>query len=125
MLMFAGSSGPSMAAVLVAANVGGRAGLRIWLGRCLRWRIGWGWTALAMGLPAALTIIAAGLHVALGGSMPLSPAAGHALMTVANFFLILALGGPLGEEFGRRGYAQPSLQEGLDWRGASLGLGLV
>ena len=105
MLMFAGSFGPSMGAVLVAANVGSRAGLHICLGRCLRWRIGWGWTALPMVLPAALTIIAAGLHVALGGSMPLSPAAGHALMTVANFFLILALGGPLGEEFGWRGYA--------------------
>ena len=92
MLMFAGSFGPSMTAVLVAANVGGRAGLRICLGRCLRWRIGWGWTALAMVLPAALKMIAAGLHVALGGSMPLSP--------VANSFLVLALGGPLGEEFG-------------------------
>ena len=78
-----------------------------------------------MGLPAALTIIAAGLHVALGSSMPLSPAAGHALMTVANFFLVLALGGLLGEEFGWRGYAQPSLQEGVDWRVSSLGLGLV
>jgi uncharacterized protein len=128
-LMFAGSFGPSLAAVLVVANAGGRAGLRAWLGRCLRWppggRRGLGWTVLALLLPAALAGLAAGLHVALGGSIGRSPAAGHPLMTVANFFLVLLIGGPLGEEFGWRGYALPSLQAGLDWRVASLGLGLV
>lgn len=125
MLMFAGSFGPSMAAVIVVANAGGRVGLRAWLGRCLQWRIGWGWVALALLLPAALTALAAVLHIALGGSIPASPAAGHALMTAANFFLVFLIGGPLGEEFGWRGYALPSLQERLDWRVASLGLGLV
>ena len=125
MLMFAGSFGPSLAAALVVLNSGGRAGLRAWLGRCLQWRIGWGWVALALLLPAALTGLAAALHVALGGSIPPSPAVGHTLMTAANFFLVFALGGPLGEEFGWRGYAQPTLQEFLDWRLASLGLGLV
>jgi uncharacterized protein len=128
-LMFAGSFGPSLAAVCVVVNASGRAGLRAWLGRCLQWPNGWrqggGWLALAVLLPAALTALAAALHVALGGSIRSSPAAGHVLMTVANFFLVLLLGGPLGEEFGWRGHALPSLQERLDWRIASLGLGLV
>ena len=123
MLMFAGSFGPCMAAVLVVANAGGRAGLRAWFGRCLQWRIGWGWMALALLLPAALMAAAAAVHVALGGPTRPSSAAGHALMTAANFFLVF--GGPLGEELGWRGYALPSLQDRCDWRVASLGLGLV
>ena len=128
-LMFAGSFGPSLAAVLVVANADGRAGLRAWLGRCLQWpngwRQGWGWIALAVLLPGVLTALAAALHVVLGGSIAASPAVDHGLMTVANFFLVLLIGGPLGEEFGWRGYALPILQEGRDWRVASLGLGLV
>ena len=125
MLMFAGSFGPSMAAVLLVATAGGRAGLLAWFGRCLQWRVGRGWMALAWLLPAALTGLAAALHIALGGSTQPSPATGHALMTAANFFLVFLLGGPLGEELGWRGYALPSLQESFDWRVASLGLGLV
>jgi uncharacterized protein len=128
-LMFAGSFGPSLAAVLVVANADGRAGLRAWLGRCLQWpngwRQGWGWVALAVLLPGVLTALAAALHVVLGGSIAASPAVGHGLMTAANFFLVLLIGGPLGEEFGWRGYALPILQANRDWRVASLGLGLV
>ena len=128
-LMFVGSFGPSLAAVLVVANAGGRAGLRAWLGRCLQWpkgwRQGWRWLAFALLFPGVLTALAAALHVVMGGSIGPSPAVGHGLMTAANFFLVLLLGGPLGEEFGWRGYALPGLQDRMGWRMASLGLGLV
>ena len=128
-LMFLGSFGPSLAAVLVVASAGGRAGLRAWFGRCLQWpngwRQGWRWVAFALLFPGALTALAAALHIVLGGSIGPSPAAGHGLMTTANFFLVLLLGGPLGEEFGWRGYALPGLQDRMGWRIASLGLGLV
>ena len=52
-LMVVGSFGPSLAAVVVVANVGGRAGLRAWLGRCLQWPKGWsqGWL-LVFGINA-------------------------------------------------------------------------
>ncbi len=125
LLMFAGSFGPSLAAVVVVASTRQWVGLRAWLAHCLQWRMAWGWWAFALLLPLALMSLAAGLHIAWGGAFAASPASGHLLMTVVNFFLILLLGGPLGEEFGWRGFALPALQDRWGWRTASLGLGLV
>ena len=125
LLMFAGSFGPSLAAIVMVASTRGLKGLRAWLSCCLQWRIGWGWWTFALLLPLAVMLLAAGLHIALGGDITSAPASGHLLMTVVNLPLVLLLGGPLGEEFGWRGYALPVLQERLGWRVASLGLGLV
>jgi membrane protease YdiL (CAAX protease family) len=125
LLMFAGSFGPSLAAIVVVASTRSLEGLRAWRSRCLQWRIGWGWWAFALLLPLAVMLLAAGLHISLGGEIATFPASGHLLMTVVNLPLVLLLGGPLGEEFGWRGYALPVLQDRLGWRVASLGLGLV
>jgi membrane protease YdiL (CAAX protease family) len=67
--MFAGSFGPSLAAIVVVSSTRPVEGLRVWLS--------------------------------------------------------LLLGGPLGEEFGWRGFALPAMQDRLGWRAAGLGLGLV
>jgi hypothetical protein len=125
LLMFAGSFGPSLAAIVLVASTRGLKCLRAWLSRCLQWRIGWGWWTFALLLPLAVMLLAAGLHIVLGGDIATPPASGHLLMTVVNLPLVLLLGGPLGEEFGWRGYALPVLQDRLGWRAASLGLGLV
>jgi hypothetical protein len=84
LLMFAGSFGPSLAAIVVVASSRSVDGLRTWLSRCLRWRIGWGWWTLALLLPLAVMLLAAGLHIALGGDIATSPASGYLLMTVVN-----------------------------------------
>ena len=63
--------------------------------------------------------------MALGGSVPPSPAASHIGLFIANFFLVFLVGGPLGEELGWRGFALPALQERIGWRAASLALGAV
>lgn len=125
LLMFAGSFGPSLAAIVVVSSTRRKEGLRAWLSRCLQWRIGWGWWAFALLLTLAVMLLAAGLDIALGGYIATAPASGHLLVTVVNLPLILLLGGPMGEEFGWRGYALPALQERWGWRTASLGLGLV
>ena len=128
-LSLAGGFGPSLAAVVMVAYGrgcgSGRAGLRRWLARCLQWRIGWPWALLAFVFPVVFMGLAGAAHVALGGTLPPSPATGHVWMAAANFLLIFLVGGPLGEEFGWRGYALPALQTRWGWRVASLLLGAV
>lgn len=124
-LSLAGGFGPSLAAVVLVACRSGSTGLRRWLTRCLQWRVGWRWVLLALVFPAASMGLAAAVHVALGGTLQPSPAVGHACMAAANVLLILLVGGPLGEEFGWRGYALPALQARWGWRVASLFLGAV
>jgi membrane protease YdiL (CAAX protease family) len=80
---------------------------------------------LAFMFPAAYMGLAAAAHVALGGTLPPSPAAGHVWLAALNVLLIFLVGGPLGEEFGWRGFALPALQECWGWRIASVVLGIV
>lgn len=125
LLFIAGSFGPGIAAIAVVRYTGGQDGLHQWLRRSLQWRVGWGWLALSFFLPLVVMGLAAAGHIALGGTIAPSPASGHVLLAVVNFGLVLLFGGPLGEEFGWRGYALPVLQERYGWRVASLVLGTV
>jgi len=124
-LSLVGGFGPSLAAVGMVAYGSGRVGLRRWLMRCLQWRVGWRWVVLAFLFPVVFMGLAAAAHVALGGTLPPSPAAGHVGLAAMNFLLVFLVGGPLGEEFGWRGYALPALQARWGWRVASVLLGAV
>ena len=124
-LMFAGGFGPSAAAVFVVWSTQGRGGLRVWFSRCIQWRVGWAWMALALLAPLVVVVMAAGVHLMLGGTIAPLPALGQVPLAVINLFAVLLVGGPLGEEFGWRGYALPRLQARMGWRPASLLLGLV
>jgi membrane protease YdiL (CAAX protease family) len=75
--------------------------------------------------PLAVMLLAAGLHVALGGDIATAPASGHLLMTVVNLPLVLLLGGPLGEEFGWRGLCTACSARSAGMAGRQPGLGLV
>ena len=124
-LYLAGAFGPSLAAVFVTFMFTGGAGLRRWLAQCLRWRVDWRWYALAFIVPPLIFLVALGLHLALGGTIPASPYADRVLMAAAQFLVIVILGGPLGEEFGWRGFALPALSARLGWRGAGALIGFA
>ena len=117
--------GPSLAAVAVVATFSGRQGLRDWLTRCFNLRVGWRWFAFAFLAPPTLMLIALGIHVLLGGAVPAPMAAAHIPLAIANFGLVLLVGGPLGEEFGWRSYAMPALAAKMNWRMASFIIGII
>jgi len=109
-----GVSGPLIAALIVISITQGISGLRDLGSRMIRWRVGWIWWALAIGLPLAVHLITVVLNVGLGAPAPslaqFSPLSG--LIVVFAVRLINPLDGPMGEEPGWRGFALPTLQAG-------------
>ena len=67
------AGGPLIAALIVVPLTQGRAGLRELGSRMVRWRVGWRWYAVALGLPLAVALVAVALNVALGATVQ-SPA---------------------------------------------------
>ncbi len=110
--------GPALAAIVVVAVADGRAGLKDLLGRVVRWRVGTGWYAVALGLPVVLAFAAAGLHLALGAGSSIE-FGGLSVLRFVVFVLIV------GEELGWRGYALPKLLVGRSALSASLILGVL
>lgn len=60
-------------------------------------------------------LIAFGIHSLLGGERPTLMPAAHLPVAIANFGLVFLVGGPLGEDFGWRGYAMPALSAKSNW----------
>ena len=104
--------GPLVAALIVVPVTQGRAGLRQWGARLVRWRVGWVWWAAALALPLGVLAVAVLLNVAAGAEAPsweqFTP--WYAVIMVAALRMINPLDGPVGEEPGFRGFAQPQLQ---------------
>jgi uncharacterized protein len=102
--------GPFLAAIITAAVVGGRKGLRAYFRRLIRWRVGVGWYVLAFLAPVAGWAIVAYVNVLLGAAPP-TPAqlAGWSLIITATLGLLINPLGGAWEEPGWRGYALPLL----------------
>ena len=109
-LQVVGTFGPMVAAVILTAQEGGRAGLRSLLGRVVRWRIAPIWYGVALLGPLVLTLGAIALHVALGGQPPSLSALIGALPILLIYVIYMMIFVALGEEVGWRGYALPALQ---------------
>jgi uncharacterized protein len=124
-LMTVAGFGPSLAGFAVVAIFGHPAGFRAWARRCLNRGAGWRWYLLAFLAPPAAMASALAFHAALGGPLPPFLAAAQIPLFVANFGLVMLIGGPLGEEFGWRGYLMPALTARMNWRAASLAIGIV
>jgi uncharacterized protein len=103
-----GAFGPLVAALIVVPISGGRAGLRELGARLIRWRVGWLWWVVAIGVPLGVNALSAALTGALGTVQP-STTVTAALLAFA-VRMINPTDGPLGEEPAWRGYAQPVLQ---------------
>ena len=63
-------TGPLLAALIVIPITQGLSGLRDLGSRMIRWRVGWYWYVVAIGLPLAVLLVTVALNVALGAGAP-------------------------------------------------------
>jgi len=120
--------GPFVAALIVAAVVGGRRDIKSLLLRMIQWRAAPRWYAFALLVPAAVTLGAAYLNVVIYGAANPTTAILAALPSLVPAFAIMMLNplqGSLGEEPGWRGYALPRLLANRTPLMASLVLGVL
>lgn len=124
--LFLGAFGPMVAAVVLTAQEGGRAGLRSLLGRVVRWRVAPFWYGVALLGPIVLQLVAMALHVVVfGGQLPSLGATVGALPTVVALSVYMLIQVGIGEEIGWRGYALPRLQTGHSALVSSVILGAI
>jgi membrane protease YdiL (CAAX protease family) len=121
------SFAPFLAALVVLAVIRGKGGVGGLLRRMVRWRVGLGWYAVALLVPAGITVAAVVLNVLLGARAPSAADLGGWTVLLPGFavaLLIPGLGGAW-EEPGWRGFALPRLQSGRSALFAALVLGVL
>jgi len=105
-----GDLGPLIAAIVMSAVVAGRTGVKQLLKRTMQWRIARGWYAFALiGMPLLYIASIAVVPGALASFK--APDLTTVLMYPVFYIVLLAVGGPLTEEPGWRGFALPRLQQ--------------
>ena len=120
--------GPSIAAFLVVLLVGGRQGFVNLLHSFGRWRVGLSLWGIAIFGPAILYLIGLGVYLLIGGDAPPFIMIREELNLIPLYLVMVVLmpwNGPIGEEFGWRGYALPKLQKKSGPLIASLVIGAV
>ena len=134
---------PLVAAIIVTAVTNGRAGLKEWAGRFFRWRVGWKWVLISLGIYPLVSLVAFAISsLATGGRWTV------AMMWNAGFenlrqnaariglnpdntgqiLVILLLTSfivPIFEEGGWRAFAIPRLQEKYSTLASGLLIGLI
>jgi len=104
--------GPSLAAFIVVLITDGKRGLVTLVRPFGRWRASLGWWGIAiLGMPA-IYLAGLGMHLAMGGTMPPFTMIREEAGLVPLYLLVVLApwNGPVGEEFGWRGFALPRLQ---------------
>lgn len=119
--------GPFLAAVAVLALTGGRAAVRELLARMVRWRVGWRWYAVALGLPIIIGGLAALLIILSGAPSPDAAQLAQWRLLPSLLLTYLFIPGIAGtwEEPGWRGFALPSLAARHSQLAAALLLGII
>jgi membrane protease YdiL (CAAX protease family) len=115
--------GPLGAAFVVTLAADGRAGLRHWSRRLVRWRVGWKWYLIVLlGVPAAIGLATLALPGALDGVRA------PGLMVLAAWIPMLILQivtTATAEEPGWRDFALPRLQDRFGAVGGTVILGIL
>lgn len=118
--------GPFVSAFAMQAMLNGRAGVRHLLRRMVKVRVSWIWYLIVLiGIPLFLV---AGAMLMPGALAAMDLGGADYLGYLVQFPLVLALGGPLLEEPGWRGFAQPRLEARFGYWGPLLGtliLGII
>jgi membrane protease YdiL (CAAX protease family) len=99
--------GAALGGALVTGVVDGRSGLKTYLSRIVRWRVGLIWYAVALLLPLVLNLLALGLNIASGAALPTNPQWPAWTTILAAFFWPGLLAIALAEEPGFSGFALP------------------
>ena len=79
--------------------------------RALKWRVRIRWWIIALFISGAIILVAIPISLGLGGALPSFAFFKDAWYMIPVYFMLTLLGGPLGEEFGWRGFALPYLQD--------------
>jgi len=104
---------PLFSALVVSIVVGGKTGLLALLRKFTIWRVGLRWYVIALLLQPMLNLAAIYMNVLQGAPAPTAAAFGSlsALLSTFAIKLIDPFSGPMLEELGWRGFAQPRLQQ--------------
>ncbi|HMB62969.1 MAG TPA: type II CAAX endopeptidase family protein [Eudoraea sp.] len=118
-----GAWGPTLSAIILAFREGGRSGIKQLLRKLLIWKVSIRYYLFAILGLICIALVAVAVHVLSGGKIPdislilqgmglSGDDAMLGIMLLPIFFLVnMLLGGPVAEELGWRGFAQPELQE--------------
>ena len=120
--------GPSIAAFIIVLVLGGWRGFVDLLKPFGRWRASLGVWGLAIFGPGILYLLGLGVHLLMGGEAPPFIMIREELNLLPLYLVMVVLmpwNGPVGEEFGWRGYALPKLQHKYGPLIASLVIGTV
>lgn len=124
-LLIAGTFGPSVAAAVLIVARRGRAGLRSELAEQWKWRLPFTMWALILFAPAVIVLAAIVVAQAFGAPAGQWNDPGQLFLILPVFLYVVILGGPLGEEFGWRGFALPRLERCIHPTAAVVLLGLM
>lgn len=119
--------GPFLAALVVLSLTVGKPGVMALLRSMVKWRVGWRWWLVALGLPPLLNFLGSYLAVLFGAPAPTMAqlAEWPNILIMFPIFLLLPGVGGAWEEPGWRGFALPRLEKGRSRLWALLPLWII
>lgn len=136
-LILPGAWGPTLAALILTGFTTGKEGLKTLLKSLIQWRVKVRYYLFAIVGVLGVALLAILLNLLIGGSMPdlgsiaskfgfpEDQAAMFLLFSPVVYLTTIFIGGPIAEELGWRGYAQPKLQKKIGVGNAGLVIGLI